>query len=84
MKRNKYKRHYKILLDQLYRLRISSGMKQSELAEKYGVSQSFISKIENGERRIDVIELGIICTILGTTLEIFIHEFENKLNETKR
>ena len=83
MKRSKYKGQYKILLDQLYRLRISSGLKQSELSEQLGVSQSFISKIENGERKIDIIELKTICNILGTTLELFIKEFENKLNESR-
>ena len=83
MKRSKYKGQYKILLDQLYRLRISSGLKQSELSEQLGVSQSFISKIENGERKIDIIELQTICNILGSTLELFIKEFENKLNESR-
>lgn len=81
MKKSLYQNEYKSLLKQLYRLRISAGLKQSELAEKIGAPQSFISKIESGERRIDLIELRTICIALGSTLEDFITEFEKSINQ---
>jgi transcriptional regulator with XRE-family HTH domain len=81
VKKTLNKKEYKILLDQLYRLRLSSGLRQSDLAKKLKTPQSFISKIESGERRIDVIELGEICIALGSNLKEFINEFEKALEK---
>ncbi|MEI6184287.1 MAG: helix-turn-helix transcriptional regulator [Bacteroidota bacterium] len=81
MKKSLNKKEYKNLLEQLYRLRVSSGLRQSDLAEKLNVPQSFISKIESGERRIDLIELREICVALGSNLKEFINEFEKALNK---
>ena len=81
VKKSLNKKEYKNLLEQLYRLRVSSGLRQSDLAEKLNVPQSFISKIESGERRIDLIELREICVALGSNLKEFINEFEKALNK---
>ncbi|GBD89114.1 helix-turn-helix domain protein [bacterium BMS3Abin03] len=84
MDKSLYKNEYKIILEQLYRLRIGSGMRQTDLAEKLNVPQSFVSKIESGERRIDLIELKEICEALGSNLKEFINEFEKAFNEAKK
>lgn len=67
----------------LYQLRVSSGLRQSDLADKLKVHQSFISKIESGERRIDLIELREVLLCLNTDLNEFVTEFENKINESR-
>jgi len=53
------------LLANLRRERMASNISQTELSQKLSKPQSFISKIECGERRLDVIELLSICAILG-------------------
>ena len=52
---------YGRMLSALIKARHSAGLNQVELAEKLGRPQSFVSKIEKGERRIDVVELIAIC-----------------------
>ncbi len=67
----------------LYQLRVSSGLRQSDLAKMLKVPQSFVSKIESGERRIDLIELRRILACLKTDLAEFVSELEKRLNETQ-
>jgi transcriptional regulator with XRE-family HTH domain len=53
----------------LRQLRREAGLTQVEVARRLDVAQSFVSKYESGERRLDVIELRHVAQALGTTLE---------------
>lgn len=64
-------------------MRSNAGLKQGELADKLGVHQSFISKIESGERRLDIIELRDICQALEVDLMQVIKELEKYIDETR-
>lgn len=56
---------YKKLGTLLARVRKDAGVSQVELANRLGKPQSFVSAYEGGQRRIDVIELQLVCDALG-------------------
>jgi transcriptional regulator with XRE-family HTH domain len=74
------RKEYKILIELLYQVRINSGLRQSDIAERLNMPQSYISKIESGERRIDIIELLDICKALNIDFKDFLIKFSNKLS----
>lgn len=65
-------------LQLLRQSRKTAGMTQAELAIKLKVPQSFVSKIESGERRVDLVELHSICEALGISLTEFARNYENR------
>jgi transcriptional regulator with XRE-family HTH domain len=67
----------------LYSLRMGAGLKQTDLADILDVPQSFVSKIETGERGLDLVELKIVVEAMGATLSEFVSEFEKNVNESK-
>ena len=79
MEKSLYTSEYGQLLRLLKETRQSAGVTQVALAERLGQSQSFVSKIERGERRLDVIQLRTICQALETTLSAFASELESRL-----
>ena len=76
-------RQRKIFLVLLKEIRQKKGIRQVELAKQLGVPQSFISKYESGERRLDILELRQICQLIGISLDDFIHKLEENLNEAE-
>lgn len=69
----------KFLLSLLRDLRRDAGLTQVQLAESLGVPQSFVSKYESGERRLDLLELHRICQVLGVSLGAFVQRLETAL-----
>jgi transcriptional regulator with XRE-family HTH domain len=51
----------KLLLKLLKDARLSAGLRQLDLANSLGKPQSYIAKIESGERKIDFIEVLDLC-----------------------
>lgn len=72
MEKSIYSAEYQQLCALLRDLRREAGLTQVEVADKLSVPQSFVSKYESGERRLDVIELRHVATALDTTLETVI------------
>ena len=74
--RTNKKTKYLFLLKQI---RKEKKVHQKDLANKLGVHQTFISKYESGERKLDFIELEAICNTLGISLTQFAIRYEDSL-----
>jgi len=59
-----YSAEYREALDLLKAARKSARVTQQELADAIGRPQSFVSKYERGERRLDVVEFFRICRLV--------------------
>lgn len=72
---------YKVLLKHLRKARKASGLTQMQLAERLGQTQTFVSKCERGERRLDAIEIRFFCIALNISFVKFIQELEPNLTD---
>lgn len=79
MEKSIFTNEYGVLLALLRKTRSKAGLTQVQLAARLGQSQSFVSKVEIGERRLDVIQLRTICRALGTTLSELVARLEERL-----
>ncbi len=60
-----YSQPNQTLLALITQARKNAGITQAALAEKLGRPQSFVSKIESGERRLDVVEFLEVARLIG-------------------
>lgn len=67
-----YQQAYRRFLGKLRRARKEAGLTQAEVARRLGKPQSFVSKVESGERRVDVVELQILAALYGKELADFV------------
>lgn len=72
MSKSIYSKEYKNTVEKLRKARLGIGLKQEEVAEKLKKPQSYISKIERGERRIDIAELQELAKIYKKEINFFI------------
>lgn len=63
------------LANLLRQIRLDANLTQHQLAEKIGQTQSYVSKYENGEQRLDLIELEAVCKAAGTSLTDFVGRY---------
>ena len=52
----------------LRQIRLEATLTQGQVAERIGQSQSYVSKYESGEQRLDLIELEAVCNAVGISL----------------
>lgn len=63
-----YSDEYINIITNLRNIRVSKQITQDELANMLGVNQSFVSKVENRERRLDVVEF--LCWIDALNISV--------------
>jgi transcriptional regulator with XRE-family HTH domain len=59
-------------------IRAEAKLTQADVAERLELPQSFVSKYESGERRLDLVEVRQICKVLKISLVEFVRRFERE------
>lgn len=73
MRRNEHRREYEVFLALLRETRLAAGITQQDVAKHLGNTQTFVSKCERGERRIDVIDLLEYLAAVNQPPSIFVN-----------
>lgn len=62
-------------------MRIDAGMTQVEVADHTDLTQSELSRMETGERSIELHEIAQICRACGGSLVSLAEQFENSVGD---
>ncbi|MEZ6137066.1 MAG: helix-turn-helix transcriptional regulator [Pirellulaceae bacterium] len=79
MEKSIFSREYKAVTILLREAREEAGLTQVGLAERLSVTQSYLSKVERGERLLDVIQLRQYCIAVEIDLVAFVKKLEKRL-----
>ena len=60
----------------LRQVREEADLRQIDVADRLDQPQSFVSKYESGERRLDFLELELVCEACDTTLTEFVKRYQ--------
>lgn len=84
MAKTLYQRENELFREHLRGAREAAGLTQADLAKAIGRTQVFVSHIERGVRRLDVVELLEICGAIGIDLTSFISKFQKAVDSLPR
>lgn len=84
MTRSQFSAGYERFRELLIAAREDAGFTQQQVAERLKRPQSFVSKYERGERRLDVVELIEIATALGTEASSIVDSLQKHLRRERR
>lgn len=84
MEKTVFSENYRVVVELVREIRRESGLTQVEIAEKLNETQSFVSKYERGERRLDILELRSVAMASGITLTDFVTRLEKRLRKSRR
>lgn len=79
MEKSIFTREHATFLRLLRQAREEAGLTQVDLAAALDKSQSFVSKVERGETRLDVIQLRSVLGAVGVSLPVFAERLEHAL-----
>jgi transcriptional regulator with XRE-family HTH domain len=72
MNKSIYSKESKLLIERLKQARKELGIDQKKAADLIGTSQSYISKVETGQLRIDVFQLKKFSNIYKKNIDFFL------------
>jgi len=72
-----------VLCSLLREYRLASSLTQVEVAKHLSRPQSFVSKYETGERRLDLVELGEVCDALQVDLLKVVADYRKRLSSPR-
>ncbi len=81
MEKSLFSQDYAVFLHMLREAREGAGLTQEALAERLGKTQSFVSKCERGERRLDVVEARAFCKAMRLSFPKFVEKFDKALKD---
>ena len=65
-------KEYQSFAEKLRKARLQAGLTQVQVSKKLRRPQSYISKAEAGEQRLDIVELGKFARLYKKNLDYFI------------
>lgn len=78
-----YRSEYDVFLTLLKSRRVNAGLTQAHCSTALGRPQSFISDVERGVRRLDIIQIYDLCNVLGCDVVELIKEFADEVRKRK-
>ena len=67
-----YSKEHRILVERLRKARKERGLDQEDVAKLLRVSQSYVSKMESGQRRIDIVQLKRFARVYKKKIDYFL------------
>ena len=67
-----FTKDHKNLIERLKKVRVEVGLDQAEVAKRLGKTQSYVSKVEAGQRRIDIVTLKEFAKIYKKPIDYFL------------
>jgi transcriptional regulator with XRE-family HTH domain len=80
----RYTRAGDLFRELLKETRAAKNLTQIDVAKRLGLPQSYVSKYETGERRLDFSETALVCEALGVNLKDFAAAYSERLGKVKR
>ncbi|MBI3849994.1 MAG: helix-turn-helix transcriptional regulator [Verrucomicrobia bacterium] len=84
MSKTRYTQADEIFREFLKETRVAKNLTQADVAASLGLPQSYVSKYESGERRLDFVETVLVCEALGMRIEDFAAAYSGKLAKARR
>lgn len=84
MSKTRYTQADDVFRELLKETRIAKNLTQADVAKSLGLPQSYVSKYESGERRLDFVETVLVCEALGLSIEEFASAYAARLAKARR